>query len=200
MVTVLSVVIAVSVTLVYHTMTISYVGDRVYHAFFHGCIEPGFSFSVQFGELGFRAFSVWSLVILILPSWSDFPPPPTFRSMCSSGKVATVRVALVEAAVVIILQEVIWYFPKIEGTPIQTLIYYSPYDIGTSKKVSLILGNPHIAVEGQTTTINRRHHSLVLGADSNSWTIFLTPNRKGPRTQIMGFYGPNTINIMVFGP
>ena len=119
-VTVLSGVIAVSVTLVYHTMTVSYVGDRVYRAFFHGCIEPGFSFSVQFGELGFRAFSVGSLVILILPSWSDFPPPPppTFRSMCSSGKVATVRVALVEAAVVIILQEIIWYFPKIGGTPI----------------------------------------------------------------------------------
>ena len=26
------------------------------------------------------------------------------------------------------------------------------------------------------------------------------PNPKGPRTQIIGFQGPNTINIIIFGP
>ena len=27
-----------------------------------------------------------------------------------------------------------------------------------------------------------------------------TSNPKGPRTQIIGFQGPNTINVIVFGP
>ena len=41
---------------------------------------------------------------------------------------------------------------------------------------------------------------LSCACDASNTTVEKYVNLKGPRTQIIGFQGPNTISLMVFGP